>query len=82
MSFLRRRALALLAMALVWSTGAGAAAGGLRMCRNSDCRWVYDQAVGDADHAIPPGVAFADLPEDWVCPNCGSPKAAFRPYTA
>lgn len=24
------------------------------------------------------GLAFEDLPEDWVCPRCGSPKSAFR----
>ena len=30
------------------------------------CDYIYDPAVGDGD--IPPGTAFEDLPEDWVCP--------------
>jgi rubredoxin len=35
------------------------------------CGWVYDPAVGDPDNGIEPGTAFEDLPEDWVCPECG-----------
>ncbi|MFZ0450392.1 MAG: rubredoxin [Desulfatiglandaceae bacterium] len=27
---------------------------------------------------IPPGVAFEDLPEDWVCPICGVGKDEFE----
>ncbi|MCE1237574.1 MAG: rubredoxin [Hyphomicrobiales bacterium] len=30
--------------------------------------------MGDPEHAVPPGVAFEDLPEDWICPNCGRIK--------
>lgn len=33
------------------------------------CSYLYDE---DAE-----GVAWADLPADWVCPICGSPKDAF-----
>lgn len=28
------------------------------------------------------GLAFEDLPDDWVCPRCGSPKIAFAQYQA
>lgn len=45
-----------------------------RDCPTRDCGWVYDPAIGDPDHGVPPGVAFADLPDDWVCPNCGRVK--------
>ena len=38
------------------------------------CGWVYDEAAGDADNGIAPGTAFADLPEDFVCPLCGVGK--------
>ena len=38
------------------------------------CGWVYDPAEGDPDGGIEPGVAFEDLPEDWVCPVCGATK--------
>ena len=41
------------------------------------CGYVYDPAVGDPEHGIPAGCAFADLPEDWKCPRCGQPKQAF-----
>lgn len=32
------------------------------------CGWEYDPAVGDPDGGIAPGTAFADIPDDWVCP--------------
>ncbi len=58
------------------------------VCTNADCDpYVYDPAVGDADniahagHPIPPGISFADLPHDWICPLCGSGKDFFRPLT-
>ncbi|NLO27479.1 MAG: rubredoxin [Actinobacteria bacterium] len=35
------------------------------------CDYVYDPAVGDPTQGVPPGTAFEDLPEDWVCPDCG-----------
>jgi rubredoxin len=43
------------------------------------CGYVYDPALGDPDGGIPPGTAFADLPEDWVCPVCGAEKKEFSP---
>ena len=41
------------------------------------CGWVYDPAEGDSDGGIEPGVAFEDLPEDWVCPVCGATTDLF-----
>jgi rubredoxin len=38
---------------------------------------VYDPEQGDPMSNIPPGTAFADLPEDWVCPMCYARKEAF-----
>jgi len=35
------------------------------------CGYEYDPAVGDPDNGVAPGTAFADLSEDWVCPECG-----------
>ena len=35
------------------------------------CGYVYDPAEGDPEGDIPPGTAFEDLPEGWVCPACG-----------
>jgi [NiFe] hydrogenase assembly HybE family chaperone len=41
------------------------------------CWHVYDPAEGDTVAQIPPGTAFAALPEDWRCPHCEAPKARF-----
>jgi rubredoxin len=42
------------------------------------CGYVYDPEVGDPDNGIEPGTAFADLPEDWVCPVCAAGKEEFE----
>ncbi|MDU1910738.1 rubredoxin [Fusobacterium sp.] len=44
------------------------------------CGYVYDPAVGDADHGIKAGTPFNSLPEDWTCPPCGADKHAFRKF--
>ena len=41
------------------------------------CGYVYDPAVGDEGEGIKPGIPFEDLPEDWVCPDCGADKEEF-----
>ena len=43
------------------------------------CSYVYDPAVGDPDNGVDPGTAFEDLPDDWVCPDCGAGKEDFEP---
>ncbi|MDC0666868.1 rubredoxin [Nannocystis radixulma] len=43
------------------------------------CEHIYDPAVGDPDSGIVPGTAFEDIPEDWMCPDCGATKADFEP---
>jgi rubredoxin len=42
------------------------------------CGWIYDATVGDPDGGIEPGTAFEDIPEDWVCPECGAGKEDFE----
>jgi rubredoxin len=42
------------------------------------CGYIYDPAVGDPDNGIPAGTPFEDLPEDWVCPECGAEKDMFQ----
>ena len=46
------------------------------------CGYLYDPAAGDPGEAIEPGTAFADLPDDWVCPECGAGKDSFSPADA
>jgi rubredoxin len=43
------------------------------------CGYIYDPAKGDPDEGVEPGTAFMDLPEDWVCPECGAGKDEFSP---
>ena len=43
------------------------------------CGFIYDPAVGMPEHDIAPGTAFESLPEDWVCPECGSPVFSEAP---
>ncbi len=43
------------------------------------CGFEYDPAAGLPDNDIAPGTAFADLPEDFVCPVCGVGKDEFSP---
>lgn len=42
------------------------------------CEYVYDPAVGDPTQGIPAGTSFEDLPEDWLCPDCGAGKEEFE----
>ncbi len=44
-----------------------------RVCAN-----IYDPAAGDYTSNIPPGTPFENLPQDWVCPVCGSGKDKYE----
>ncbi|WP_273455013.1 MULTISPECIES: rubredoxin [Nevskia] len=41
------------------------------------CSHVYDEALGDADAGIAPGTRFEDIPDDWMCPECGAAKGDY-----
>jgi rubredoxin len=41
------------------------------------CAYEYDPEQGDPDNGVAPGTAFADIPDDWVCPVCGAGKDQF-----
>lgn len=43
------------------------------------CTYIYDPAVGDPDNGVDPGTPFDDLPDDWVCPDCGAGQDMFEP---
>ena len=43
------------------------------------CSYVYDPAIGDPDNGVAAGTAFDDIPDDWVCPDCGVGKDEFSP---
>jgi rubredoxin len=42
------------------------------------CGYVYDPSEGDLPNGIQPGTSFEDLPDDWVCPECGVGKDQFE----
>jgi rubredoxin len=42
------------------------------------CGHVYDPAEGDPTQGIAPGTRFEDLPDGWVCPECGTPKDQYE----
>mgnify|MGYP006285602331 FL=1 len=43
------------------------------------CGYIYDPQVGDPENDVPAGTAFEDIPDDWVCPDCGVSKDEFSP---
>jgi flavin reductase (DIM6/NTAB) family NADH-FMN oxidoreductase RutF/rubredoxin len=43
------------------------------------CDYIYDPAIGDPNNGVATGTAFGDLPDDWVCPDCGAGKEEFEP---
>jgi len=42
------------------------------------CGYVYDPQKGDLDSGVKPGTPFEELTDDWLCPQCGADKSAFR----
>lgn len=43
------------------------------------CGYIYDPEIGDIDSGVKAGTVFEDIPEDWVCPECGAAKEDFEP---
>ena len=44
----------------------------------SVCGYIYDEAQGWPEDGIVAGTAWADVPADWTCPDCGMTKSAFH----
>lgn len=49
---------------------------GVHECQS--CGYRYDQAAGDPSYPVPPGLPFAQLPDDWRCPTCGAAQSFFE----
>ena len=45
------------------------------------CGYIYDPELGDPEGGVEPGTSFEDVPEDWVCPECGVGKDMFEVVT-
>ncbi len=35
------------------------------------CDYVYDEARGEPREGFPAGTPWAEVPDDWCCPDCG-----------
>ena len=42
------------------------------------CGFVYEESEGVPDEGIAPGTAWEDVPDTWVCPDCGARKDDFE----
>jgi rubredoxin len=42
------------------------------------CGFEYDEAAGMPAEGIAAGTAWADVPDDWCCPDCGAFKGEFQ----
>lgn len=49
-----------------------------RKYRCSYCGMIYDEAEGLPDEGFSPGTRWEDIPDDWICPQCGSEKSDFE----
>jgi len=42
------------------------------------CDFIYDEEKGIPDEGIAPGTRWQDIPDDWLCPECGVGKVDFE----
>jgi len=50
---------------------------GFKTWRCTLCAFVYDEAKGMPEEGVPPGTRWEDVPESWICADCGASKADF-----
>ena len=41
------------------------------------CDYVYNEEKGDPEHGIAAGTKWEDIPDDFLCPECGASKLDF-----
>lgn len=42
------------------------------------CGYIYDESEGIPYEGIAPGTKWEDIPNDWMCPDCGAMKEDFE----
>lgn len=42
------------------------------------CGFVYDEAEGRPEDGIAPGTRWADVPANWLCPDCSVGNERFE----
>jgi rubredoxin len=50
----------------------------MRIWQCNYCSHIYNEALGDPSNGIAPGTRFEDIPDDWLCPDCGATKADYQ----
>lgn len=45
------------------------------------CGFIYDEASGLPEEGIAPGTPWKEIPDDWLCPECGVGKQDFEMET-
>jgi len=53
------------------------AAGQLRRWQCFFCGVIYDEVLGWPEEGISAGTPWAEVPENWICPECGAAKTDF-----
>lgn len=44
----------------------------------SICGYIYDEEKGCPEKGVSPGTKWEDVPDDFVCPECGASKDEFE----
>ena len=44
------------------------------------CGFIYDEEMGIPEDGITEGTRWDDIPDDWMCPDCGVGKEDFEMY--
>ena len=42
------------------------------------CGFIYDEAEGLPAEGFAPGTRWAEIPDGWICPDCGMAKSQFE----
>ena len=42
------------------------------------CGFIYDEATGRPEEGIAPGTLWADVPQEWTCPESGVGKSDYE----
>ncbi len=41
------------------------------------CGYIYCEEKGDPEEDIAPGTKWGEIPDNWICPECGAIKTEF-----
>lgn len=50
---------------------------GFKTLQCKTCGYIYSEKDGDPMDGLAPGTLWSDIPDDWTCPSCGTPKSDF-----